>query len=423
MRILKIIHGYPPHYNAGSEVYTQTICNELKKENDILVFTREENEYIPDFQFREEQRDGIKFIFVNMALGKDGYNHPLLNERFKKLVIEFHPEIAHIGHLNHLSTGIVDVLYELKIPTVYTLHDFWLMCPRGQFIQRNFEGIDRHKLCDGQDDNKCASKCYGMYFSGVDEVDQKNWANWIGRRMAVARNICNKIDLFIAPSKYLMLRFINQFSIPKEKIVYLDYGFPTHYLTPSLVSVERESFNFGYIGTHIPSKGINHLIEAFSGLQGNTRLMIWGRNGTHGSYALRRLAESSPNPVEFPGEYVNSNLADVVFSKIDCLVVPSIWAENSPLVIHEAQACKIPVITANYGGMAEYVHHDINGLLFSHRDPNDLQLKMQYALDHISLMKELGSRGYLNSPDGKIPDVESHCKELINIYNQLSHAK
>ena len=54
MHILKIIHGYPPNYNAGSEVYSQSICNELSKTNKVSVFTREENPYAKDFTIRKE---------------------------------------------------------------------------------------------------------------------------------------------------------------------------------------------------------------------------------------------------------------------------------------------------------------------------------------------------------------------------------
>jgi|GEM_PF-5334732 len=67
MHILKIIHGYPPAYNAGSEIYTQSICEELKKTHQVTVFTREENPYLPDFHIRNETKDGINFCFANMA--------------------------------------------------------------------------------------------------------------------------------------------------------------------------------------------------------------------------------------------------------------------------------------------------------------------------------------------------------------------
>ena len=57
MHILKIIHGYPPNYNAGSEVYSQSICQELSKQHKVSVFTREENPYRPDFTIRKQKEN------------------------------------------------------------------------------------------------------------------------------------------------------------------------------------------------------------------------------------------------------------------------------------------------------------------------------------------------------------------------------
>jgi len=420
MKILKIIHGYPPLYNAGSEVYSQSICNELSRSHDVTVLTREENEYLPMFNFRNDTTDGKRLTYINMALGKDGYNHPLVNARFRELVKEIKPDIAHIGHLNHLSIGIIDILHELKIPMVYTLHDFWLMCPRGQFLQRNFDGLKHFELCQGQEDAKCASTCYKMYHSGFDHGhDQQAWTNWIHTRMYAIRTICEKIDLFIAPSQYLRDRFIRDFTIPANKIQYLDYGFPTEYLTPVLPNKGHTDYTFGYIGTHIPAKGVNLLIEAFAKLTGNARLMIWGRDAGQGSMALRKRAADISTRIEFRGEYINKNLADTVFSQVDCIVVPSIWGENSPLVIHEAQACRVPVITSNFGGVAEYVEHQVNGLLFRHRDSNDLAAMMQLAMDNPGFLELLGQKGYLYSEDGNVPDIKDHCTELEKIYTNL----
>jgi glycosyltransferase involved in cell wall biosynthesis len=66
-----------------------------------------------------------------------------------------------------------------------------------------------------------------------------------------------------------------------------------------------------------------------------------------------------------------------VLNRVDAIVVPSIWEENSPLVIHEAQQARVPVITADVGGMAEYVRHEHNGLLFRHRNAGSLATQMQ----------------------------------------------
>jgi glycosyltransferase involved in cell wall biosynthesis len=233
MHILKIIHGYPPNYNAGSEVYSQSICNELSKQHRVSVFTREENPYSPDFVIRhghEKQNDNLNFYYVNNPQSKDGYRHKQLDDNFAKLLSDIKPDIAHIGHLNHLSTGLVDELNKQKIPIVFTLHDFWLMCPRGQFLTRSIGMEHNFQLCSGQQDRKCASDCYRVYFSGNEqdeEQDLESWSSWIHQRMIETKTIIAKVDLFIAPSNYLRNRFISDFGVSENKIIFLDYGFPT----------------------------------------------------------------------------------------------------------------------------------------------------------------------------------------------------
>ena len=51
MKILKVIHGYPPEYNAGSEIYSQTLCESMADSgHEVLVFTRHENIFQPDYE-------------------------------------------------------------------------------------------------------------------------------------------------------------------------------------------------------------------------------------------------------------------------------------------------------------------------------------------------------------------------------------
>lgn len=427
MHILKIIHGYPPNYNAGSEVYSQSICNELSKTHKVSVFTREENVYAPCFSIRKELiNDNLTLYFVNNPQGKDGYRHQQMDYNFADLLKKLNPDVAHVGHLNHLSTGLIDELNTLKIPIIFTLHDFWLMCPRGQFLTRSIGTDNNFKVCNKQEDKKCAIDCYSVYFSGRVENNNDeigNWQNWVHNRMLETKAIINKVNLFIAPSNYLRDRFINDFNVPADKIVYLDYGFPTEYLTQTEKSKEKTDYTFGYIGTHIPAKGVNILIEAFKQIEEKAALKIFGRSNGQSTNALKEMVKTAKNKIEFAGEYINHNLANDVFSNVDCIVVPSIWGENSPLVIHEAQACKIPVITADFGGMKEYVQHNINGLLFEHRNTKALAEQLKFAVLNPDKMKQLGENGYLYSENGNVPNIQEHCIELEKIYTNHTSIK
>lgn len=424
MHILKIIHGYPPAYSAGSETYSKTVCDELSRYHRVSVFTREENPYVEDFSLRcSVLSANYTVYYCNNPQGKDGFRHCQMDDRFARLIDDIKPDMAYIGHLNHLSTGLIDVLSERRIPIVFMLHDFWLMCPRGQFLMRSIGKPDDFSLCDGPDDKKCALNCYEVYFSGrkADKnADVSAWTRWCHSRMDEMHSVVRKVDLFIAPSRYLKGRFMHYFGLSEAKVKYLDYGFPLNRLQPmqKLPSKGKE-YTFGYIGTHIPAKGVNLLIKAFASLKGRARLKIFGRDNGSCTAALRVLANTSGNPIEFCGEYTNCEIAQKVFSRVDAIVVPSIWAENSPLVIHEAQACHIPVITADYGGMSEYVHHHENGLLFRHRDVAALTEQMKWAMEHPEDMGKLGARGYLYTPDGRVPDITDHRRALESIFDGL----
>jgi glycosyltransferase involved in cell wall biosynthesis/MoaA/NifB/PqqE/SkfB family radical SAM enzyme len=419
MKILKVIHGYPPLFNAGSEVYSQSICNELSRNNKVLVFTREENPFLPDlFTRRITINENLVIEYINNSNGKDRYRCSQIDDAVEKLVHEFKPDIAHIGHLNHLSTGVIDVLHSHRIPIVYTLHDFWLMCPRGQFLTRSVGRTENFRLCDKQENDKCSRNCYEVYHSGRERdgnIDSDHWSEWVSRRMDETKRIVSKVDLFLAPSNYLKNRFIKEFNVPRTKIKYLDYGFSEEYLHP-IESTPRQLFTFGYIGTHIPAKGVDLLIKAFQQICIPAKLIIYGREKEPFTSALKTIAKNSFNEIEFRPEYKNEEIAIKVFNEIDAIVVPSIWGENSPLVIHEAQACEIPVITANYGGMKEYVHHKVNGLLFNHRDTQSIHEQLTWAIEHPAKMKEMGRTGYLYSENGRVPSLKEHCAELMTIY-------
>ena len=358
---------------------------------------------------------------INIPITK--YRYKFINEevniRFEKIIDDFRPDLIHFGHLNHLSLSLPEIATKRGIPIVYTLHDFWLMCPRGRFIQRNSKEL--LQLCDGQEDKKCATECYKGYYTGDEgllNTEITYWQQWVSTRMKQTKKIVEYVDHFVAPSKFLMNKFVKEFNIPHTKISYLDYGFDLNRLKDKN-RIPEEDFIFGYIGTHTPEKGIDLLLRAFSSLSAKAKLRIWGALSQE-TAGLKAIANHFPQKVkdkiEWMGNYENENIVTEVFNKVDAIVVPSIWGENSPLVIHEAEQLRIPVITADYGGMAEYIQDGINGLLFKHRDTESLSEKMENLSIDKNLCTKLTKKGYLYSNDGNVPSISEHTIELEKIY-------
>ena len=429
MKIVKVIHGYPMTYNAGSEIYSQTICHGLAKNgHEVHVFTREENPFHSDGDIRidyDEDMPEIKLHITNNPRHRDRYRLEAIDQAFAKMLDEVNPDIVHIGHLNHLSTSLVFEAKKRAIPIVYTLHDYWLMCPRGQFMQMHSKDDNLWASCDGQENQKCATQCYARYFSGDQKEiadDITYWENWVARRMAHIHSVIEQVDLFISPARYLKKRYEQDLALPEDKSIYLDYGFDLSRMK-GRKRISGEIFTFGYIGTHIPAKGIHQLIEAFGRVNGKCQLRIWGRDSGQPSAALYGLADKLPSEkrknIQWMHEYKNQHITQDVFNQVDAIVVPSVWVENSPLVIHEAQQVRVPIITANVGGMAEYVMHENNGLLFDHRSIDSLAEQMQRFVDKPEWAEKLGQTGYAFSDDGNIPNIETHIKDLENNYKKL----
>lgn len=428
MKILEIIHGYPPEYNAGSENYTEAVVNELmKRDHEVAIFCREENQFLEEYHLRTSHigSEGqiTKFV-INMARNKDRFLHSKVDSALRKVVDIFNPDVAHIEHLNHLSLTIPSVLKEQSIPMIYTLHDFWLMCPRGQFLQFNSEG-EPWKSCDGQDDLKCAKICYSRYHTGDPDgnKDIGYWTSWVSTRMNYARMAVKQIDRFVAPSRTVLEYFTSYFPEARKKVSYLDYGFDLSRLRGRKRKLELMPFVFGYLGTHIPGKGIDYLIKAFCAIRGKALLRIWGRTKSEYTPYLKKLDQdtlhNSENRIEWMGEFESERIVEQVFNNVDAIVTPSIWLENSPLVIHEAQQARVPVITANVGGMAEYVKDGVNGISFEFRSIESLTSALQKAMENPKRVAELGDRGYLLSKNGTVQSISEHVDSLLNLFERM----
>ncbi|MCK7581191.1 MAG: glycosyltransferase [Chromatiales bacterium] len=125
----------------------------------------------------------------------------------------------------------------------------------------------------------------------------------------------------------------------------------------------------GFVGTLVWHKGLHVLLEAARELPaGAYEIEVWGALDTFPDYTASLRAMARGLPVRFCGAFHNGQGADV-YSRFDLLVVPSLWPENSPLVIHEAFMAGVPVVAARIGGIPELVTDGVNGVLYDPASP------------------------------------------------------
>lgn len=379
MRVLIVIHGYPPFYMAGSEVYTYNLARELSKQNEVYVFHRIEDTSKPLYQTTDTHDGEVRIRYINNyepgnAVFEDKYLNPRVDDAFREYVRAVKPDVVHIGHLSHLSIQIpVIAKREFGLPVVFTIHDFWMFCHRGQLINP-----DGWKICPLPNVGMC-TRCAAFHYGKPDFQEED-----IRRRDWHIERAIECIDVFLAPS-HTLEKFYIDMGVPKEKVIYSKYGFNVSGIKAHRAP-GQSGVTFGFAGRIILTKGVHLLCEAFSKTVGEAKLVIWG--DTDSEYGRRLVADYDGGRIEFKGKYHNDNLQDVLNS-YDVMVCPSIWLENAPLVIQEAQCAHIPVITSDKGGMAELVSDGIDGFTFRLGDAEDLRLKMQKVIDDPQLLKRL----------------------------------
>jgi glycosyltransferase involved in cell wall biosynthesis len=225
------------------------------------------------------------------------------------------------------------------------------------------------------------------------------------------------VDLFIAPSKFLMERYLD-WGIEPSRILEEDYGRLPIEPVPETPKSGRRN-RFGFFGQFSHYKGVTVLLHAMTMLaESDPDIRVW-MHGTNLDIQpedfqaeFKKLLDSAGDNVIMMGRYEDKDLARLM-ERIDWVVVPSRWWENSPLVIQEAFAHGRPVICSDIGGMAEKVTDGVNGLHFRVGDSISLAKTMRAAVDDEGLWDKLRAG---------IPPVHSmaeHTRKLEGIYNGL----
>lgn len=434
MKIVLPVHHFPPAYNAGAELYTLRLARRLQAhDHDVEVVCIEaiDRGAAGALQAERDQYDGIPVwrLAFNFQQSPDRarwtYDHPLLGAWFEQYFRRVMPEIVHFQAGYLLGAAPLRAALMLDLPTILTLHDYWFLCPRIT-LQR---GDGSCCTAIPNDPAGCAwcvkldSRRYripeqisgGLAGKLAQQVALKAERAVIADRRATLLPLLAQPDAVIAPSRFLAEQFAPYVS--PDRLHVSRYGLD---LTPFRGLRRPPSdgiVRIGFIGQIAPHKGVHLLIEAFRRLHAHDRhieLHLYGGLKAQPAYVehLRRLAGADQR-IHFHGRFENQRVATIL-AGLDVTVVPSTWYENSPLAIMEAHAAGTPVITSGFGGMAELVDHDMDGLHFAPGNADDLARQLQRLLDEPGLLPKL--QAGITMPRS----IEAEMDELAMFYQRAT---
>lgn len=460
MKILMPVHFFLPDHSAGTEVYTYNLSRALKERgHQVEVFCSEKILSRRSYSLFKRDVDGLTCHVMVNNLEHETFSETFANPRaegaFQRVLKTFEPDIVHVQHLMLLSLGIPRLSRGSGARVLMTLNDFWLFCVRfGQLL------LPDGGLCGGPNLTDCETCLQDFRFSqgksekavikllqvtrelsGVDLAPLVYWAqdrsHWLQRRKSKnpsqeaqagssfdlndelkhrvrkVQLLIEQVDLFLSPSATVADR-VAQWGIPRNKLRVSRYGIDTKpFDKPREREVGEQRIAFGYVGTLAPHKGVHILMQAMQRLPPEIcELHVFGSDSHYGDYGrmLRELADGLT--VTFHGVLDRSHIGRA-FEQIDCLVMPSLWLENSPVVIQEAFAAGVPVIASGQGGMAELIQDGRSGRLFPAGDVSALTLHMASIVQNPTTLRTWSVT--MGSPRS----IEEDAEAMEEIYAEL----
>ncbi|KZB54391.1 glycosyltransferase family 4 protein [Thalassospira xiamenensis] len=398
-RIMVLAHNHPDLHPGGTEIFAHDLFNAYKRAGCEAIFVGATND------IHRERRPGTSFQAINDAGDEmlfwaghfDRFNMSQTDlyavaPNFTELLKTWDPDVVHIHHL--VLWGIeLPMLIRRVLPhcqIVMTLHDYYPICPNdGLMIHRG----TRQRYLEA---DRIGKRC------GLDGIAPDRFS----MRSVNLRNHLRVVDRFLSPSAFLRDRYID-WGINPEKIEVMHNGRPPVPAAPKRDMGTGMPNVFGYFGNLNPWKGADVLLEASQKLAADD---VDFELRVHGAAPFQTVAfnekidglfEVAGSKIHRMGAYERADIPELM-SRVDWVVVPSIWWENAPLVIQEAFQHGRPVITSGIGGMAEMVRDGHDGIHVRADDPADLARVMKDCATNPKLWKKLS--GHVRPP-AAIDDV------------------
>lgn len=359
-RILVTSHGHP-HFNAGGgEIAAYNLFrtygampaveeafflarHDRGRGGSGAISSRGSNEYL----WEQQIADWFRMTAAHQES---------LHRNFTDLLKALRPTVVHAHHYVQMGLEYLHVIRRLDpgVRIMMTLHEYIAICANnGQMVKAGST-----RLCHRESPDDCR-RCFPE--RSIEDF-------WLRKHRF--RRYFDAVDMFVAPSDFLRERYI-EWGISPERIVTIENGHEARSPLPPRPLLPDETRNrFGFFGQITPFKGVDVLLKALTLLPRAARrgivVEINGANLEQQAPEFRETIETLRAPLEregvlqWNGPYAPFEMASRL-ANIDWVVVPSIWWENSPMVIQEAFMHGRPVIGSDIGGMAEKIADGVNG--------------------------------------------------------------
>jgi glycosyltransferase involved in cell wall biosynthesis len=405
MKIVQIVHGFPPESVGGTQAYCEAVARALVSRGHtcfILAGTQETRQ-APELVTTDQE--GLKVTRFIGTLQDPSHWSPSRRAEAERLILkyldEIRPDVVHVQHWVRLTSNIVAICKSRRIPTVVTLHDLWAACPRGNRLHRD------RVFCT---DPIPSAPCVSCVVRKEGETDEEI-ASELGIRQRLIAEELRLADRVLVPSEAQRILLMDLLEIEGVRLHVLAHGTITC-LTPAALSDDAAApLRVAYWGPLTWWKGPHLLLEALHRLPdpGRVEVHLFGRSDDPDyERQLRELAGGLA--VIFHGYY---SPVDLPRERLHLAVFPSLCHESHSFVLDEAFQLGIPAIVSDRGAPALRI--GTAGLTFKTGDVEDLSRQIRNVLEEPELLERLRQ----GAPVLPAPSMDVHTAQLEGVYRQV----
>ena len=413
MKVLYVVHNHPTLHPGGAEAYALELYEGMRETPGVepVLLARigsnvaRQRVAHPGTPFGAVNDDPNQYFVFTETEHFDFFtltsrDKSLYSQHLTNFLLAQRPDVVHLQHTHFVGVDLLSqirrVLPEAKI--VYTLHEFLPICHRDGQMLRSFSS----ELCEEASPRRC-NECF-------PQISQQSFF----LRERFVRGHFENVDLFLAPSAQLMEKYL-RWGIEPERIEVEEYGRLAPAVRAPDPSQTKAPTNIGFFGQLSHFKGAKVMLEAMSLLDDDVDAHLW-LHGANLELQTQEFQEefatmqrSLQGRVTFRGPYDHAELPKLM-ADLHWVLVPSIWWENSPLVIQEAFFHRRPIICSDVGGMAEKVRDGVDGIHFRVGDAFSLARTIETATRSPRLWRSL--RDGIREPHR----MDTHIARLLDVY-------
>jgi glycosyltransferase involved in cell wall biosynthesis len=278
----------------------------------------------------------------------------------RKKLKAFVPDVVHIHNLHFAaSAAVIYAIHRAKVPIVMTVHNYRLLCPSASLYHDHRLFLDSLKTSFAW-----AAVKKGVYQNSKLITFWLAFSNYLHRKLATFE----LVDVFIFLNEHSRQLFLDStFKIDKNKTA-LKPNFPV--ASEYMRSQPTNSF-FLYVGRLTEEKGVVTLLKAFANTGHWLKIAGMGPLSSMVESYVRQYEN-----IEYLGQQSREQI-DTLLQKAEAVIFPSVWYETFGMIVVEAFAKGVPVITSDLGNMKILVTDGFNGSTFDPGNVKDLKSKVE----------------------------------------------